>query len=60
MRIQTGLLDLKKHLTIEILRMVEFYAIFKVLHLSIFFEIFELLRKLMLKLFILFYFIWTL
>ena len=40
--LQTGLSDLKKHKTIEILLMVGFLRIFKMLHFSIFFEIFAI------------------
>ena len=38
--LQTGLSDLKKHQTIEMLLMVDFVRIFKMLHFSKFFEIF--------------------
>ena len=37
--LQTGLSDLKKHQSIEILPMVDFLRIFKMLHFSKFFEI---------------------
>ena len=40
--LQTGLSDLKKHQTIEILLNVDFLRIFKMLHFSKLFEIFEI------------------
>ena len=39
--LQTGLSDLKKKHSAEILLMVDFYALLKMLHFSKFFEIFE-------------------
>ena len=48
--LQTGLSDLKKHLTIEILLMVDFLRIFKMLHFSKFFEIFETYQYFLVKL----------
>ena len=41
MWLQTGLSDLKKHQTIEILLMVDFLRIFKMLHFSKFFRDFS-------------------
>ena len=38
--LQTGLSNLQKHQTIEVLLMVDFYAFLKMLHFSKFFEIF--------------------
>ena len=48
--LQTGLSDWKKHQTIEILLMVDFYAFFKMLHFSKFFEIFEIHQYFLVKL----------
>ena len=47
--LQTNLSDLKKHQTIEML-MVEFLRIFKMLHFSKFFEIFEIHQYFLVKL----------
>ena len=40
--LQTGLSDWKKHQIIEISLIVDFLRIFKMLHFSIFFKIFEI------------------
>ena len=48
--LQTGQSDLKKHQTIEILLMVDFLRIFKMLHFSNFFEIFEIHQYFLVKL----------
>ena len=48
--LQTGLSDLKKHQIIEILLMVDFLRIFKMLHFSFFFfEIFEIHQYFLVK-----------
>ena len=51
---------LEKHQTIESLLMVNFLRIFKMLHFSIFFEIFEIHQYLLVKLLNALNFIWTL
>ena len=48
--LQTGLSDLKKHQTIEILLMVDVLRIFKMLHFSKNFEIFEIHQYFLIKL----------
>ena len=48
--LQTGLSDWKKHQTIEISLMVDFLRIFKMLHFSKFFEIFEIHQYFLVKL----------
>ena len=48
--LQTGLSDLKSTKTIEMLLMVDFLHIFKMLHFSKFFEIFEIHQYFLVKL----------
>ena len=50
MWLQAGLSDLKKHQTIEILLIVDFLCIFKMLQFSFFFEIFEIHQYFLVKL----------
>ena len=48
--LQTGLSDLQKHQTIEILLMVDFLRILKMLHFLKIFEIFEIHQYFLVKL----------
>ena len=58
--ITNGTVRLEKHQTVEILLMVDFLRIFKMLHFSKFFEVFEIHQYFLVKLLNALNFIWTL